>query len=120
MQATQQMNIRIPSDLKREGDEALRRLGFTPSQAIRGLYEFIAKTPHDEKEILRVIDPSTADDSHRQAELRKKLEQIDGFREFQQAHFARLGIGSERSDGAMPSTDELKSQHFAEKYGISL
>ena len=37
------MNIRIPSNLKREGDETLKRLGFTPSQAIRGLYEFIAK-----------------------------------------------------------------------------
>ena len=47
MQATQQMNIRIPSELKHEGDEALRRLGFTPSQAIRGLYEFIVKTPRD-------------------------------------------------------------------------
>ncbi len=120
MQATQQMNIRIPSDLKREGDEALKRLGFTPSQAIRGLYEFIVKTPRDDKEILCVIDPDTADDSRRQAELRKKLEQIDGFCEFQQAHFARLGISSERSDGATPSTDELKSQHFAEKYGIVL
>ena len=120
MQATQQMNIRIPSELKREGDEALKRLGFTPSQAIRGLYEFIAKTPRDEKEILRVIDPSTADDSRKQAERRKKLVQIDGFREFQQAHFARIGIGSERLDSATPSTDELKSQHFAEKYGIAL
>lgn len=120
MQATQQMNIRIPSELKREGDEALKRLGFTPSQAIRGLYEFIAKTPRDEKEILRVIDPSAADDSRKQAERRKKLEQIDGFREFQHAHFARLGIDSERLDSVTPSTDELKSQHFAEKYGIAL
>lgn len=120
MQATQQMNIRIPSELKREGDEALKRLGFTPSQAIRGLYEFIAKTPRDEKEILRVIDPNTADDSRKQAERRKKLEQIDDFREFQQAHFARLGIGSEGLDDATPSTDELKRQHFAEKYGIAL
>lgn len=120
MQATQQMNIRIPSELKHEGDEALRRLGFTPSQAIRGLYEFIVKTPRDEKEILRVIDPGNADDSRKQAERRKKLEQIDGFREFQQAHFARLGIGSERSDGMTSSTDELKRQHFAEKYGIAL
>lgn len=120
MQATQQMNIRIPSDLKREGDEALKHLGFTPSQAIRGLYEFIAKTPRDEKEILRVIDPSTADDSCKQTERRKKLEQIDGFREFQQAHFARLGIGSESPDGMTSSTDELKRQLFAEKYGIAL
>ncbi len=120
MQATQQMNIRIPSELKHEGDEALRRLGFTPSQAIRGLYEFIVKTPRDEKEILRVIDPSTANDSRKQAEHRKKLEQIDGFREFQHAHFARLGIGLERSGGVTSSTDELKRQHFAEKYGIAL
>lgn len=120
MQATQQMNIRIPSELKREGDEALKRLGFTPSQAIRGLYEFIAKTPRDEEEILRVIDPGTVDDPSKRAGIRKKLEQIDNFREFQQAHFARLGIDAEKTDDMTPSADELKRQHFAEKCGIVL
>lgn len=120
MQVTQQMNIRIPSDLKREGDKELKRLGLTPSQAIRGLYEFIVRTSHDEEEILRVIDPDTADESRRQAERRKKIDQIDDFHEFQQAHYMRLGVDLEKSRNAPLSTDELKRRHFAEKYDIAL
>ena len=37
-----QMNTRIDADLKQRGDEALKRAGFTPSQAIRALWEYAA------------------------------------------------------------------------------
>ena len=37
---TTQMNTRIDRTLKSQGDEVLARFGYTPSQAIRGLYRF--------------------------------------------------------------------------------
>ena len=43
-----QMNTRIDADLKRRGDEALKRAGFTPSQAIRALWEYAADKAYEE------------------------------------------------------------------------
>lgn len=40
-QKTVQMNTRIPEGLKVEGDEVLRELGYTPSQAVRAFYEYL-------------------------------------------------------------------------------
>ena len=34
-----QMNVRIDRELKREGDAALATIGYTPSQAVRALWE---------------------------------------------------------------------------------
>ena len=37
-----QMNTRIDRRLKESGDDVLRRIGRTPSQAVRAMWEFIA------------------------------------------------------------------------------
>ncbi len=51
-----QLNARIESDLKRSGDEALRNAGYTPSQAIRGLWDFAARHRHDPTAIRSVLE----------------------------------------------------------------
>lgn len=57
---TTQMNARIESDLKRSGDEALRNAGYTPSQAIRGLWDFAARHRHDPAAIRSVLEADGA------------------------------------------------------------
>ena len=47
MEAMQQMNVRIPAELKREGDRRLSEMGLTPSQAVRRLYEFVVRNPRE-------------------------------------------------------------------------
>lgn len=42
--AMTQMNIRIDDAVKREGDAVLARCGFTPSQAVRSLWEYAVRT----------------------------------------------------------------------------
>lgn len=51
-----QMNTRIERELKRKGDEALRNAGFTPSQAVRALWEFAARHRHDPGGIRALLD----------------------------------------------------------------
>ncbi len=49
-----QMNVRIEQDLKQQGDSVFARLGYTPTQAVRGLYRFATNSTPDE--IRSVID----------------------------------------------------------------
>lgn len=59
-----QMNTRIELGLKQSGDEALRNAGYTPSQAIRGLWDFAARHRHDPAAIRSILEPDfTASDS---------------------------------------------------------
>ena len=50
-----QMNTRIDRRLKQSGDEALRHAGFTPSQAVRHLWEFASRHRHDPAAIRSVL-----------------------------------------------------------------
>ena len=51
-----QMNTRIDADLKQRGDEALKRAGFTPSQAIRALWEYAANHTLEPQAIRRALE----------------------------------------------------------------
>lgn len=44
---TQQMNIRIDSTLKAEGDSVFASLGMSPSEAVRALYEAAVRYRYD-------------------------------------------------------------------------
>lgn len=50
-----QMNTRIGKDLKRRGDAALAKAGFTPSRAVRALWEFASKHEDDPEAIERYL-----------------------------------------------------------------
>lgn len=43
MGASTQLNTRIDSDLKREGDAVFRRAGLTPSEVVRGVWSYAAE-----------------------------------------------------------------------------
>ena len=46
-----QINARINRTLKERGDAALERAGYTPSQAIRNLWDFAARNAHNPRAI---------------------------------------------------------------------
>ena len=48
---TAQINARINRTLKERGDAALERAGYTPSQAIRNLWDFAARNAHNPRAI---------------------------------------------------------------------
>ena len=62
-----QMNVRIPRALKVAGDEALASVGFTPSGAVRALWEKVAERGEGLSEIVSLL--SGTSDAHAMASL---------------------------------------------------
>ena len=50
-----QMNFRIDAELKRRGDERFARLGITPSDAMRRLYECAARYDDESESLLQSL-----------------------------------------------------------------
>ena len=57
---TIQMNTRISRTLKENGDEALERAGYSPSQAVRKLWDFAARNLHNPQAIQSLLDATEA------------------------------------------------------------
>lgn len=57
MEATVQVNVRMNSRLKEEGDAALARIGLSPTQAIRALWERAAKRGEDLAQVEELLAP---------------------------------------------------------------
>ena len=62
-----QMNIRIGKTLKERGDRVLSRAGYTPSQAVRALYEFAIKHEAEPETIAAMLADGQDDNSDRRA-----------------------------------------------------
>lgn len=52
------MNTRIERDLKREGDRVLKAAGYSPSEAVRGLYRFVCVHAKEPEALKPVLDQS--------------------------------------------------------------
>ena len=55
-----QMNVRIDAELKREGDYALAQAGFTPTEAVRALYQIVAAEASDPAKVRELLRTSEA------------------------------------------------------------
>ena len=67
---TTQMNTRIGVRLKERGDKALARAGYTPSRAVRALYEFAVRHEHDPETIAALLSEEH-EETEEQAELKR-------------------------------------------------
>ena len=63
MSLTAQMNIRIPQEQKAAGDEALLRIGLTPTEAVRALWELASHQGKDLERIRDLLVPTKQDAS---------------------------------------------------------
>lgn len=116
MEAVQQMNVRIPADLKRQGDEELKRLGFTSSAAIRAFYEFVVRNAYDADRVKEVIQlPS--DEAAEESECSKRMQRLRDFEQWQKEMFDRIGLSPSQLSVAVPSYEELKEQAYEERLG---
>lgn len=59
--AASQMNIRMESSLKGAGNAALEQLGFTPSQVVRAVWEYVAVQGSLPSPIMRILQGQGAD-----------------------------------------------------------
>lgn len=54
--ATAQINARIDADVKALGDQALSSIGYSPTKAIRALWEFAGERIHDRKALRELFE----------------------------------------------------------------
>lgn len=107
-----QMNTRIDAALKEAGDAVLARLGYSPSAAVRGLWQFVVDHQDDAASVREVISPSAA--TALSDEAARKASAITSLRSLY-AHTAQeLGISG--NDGAdIPSWDDLREDWYDER-----
>lgn len=58
---TLQMNVRIPADIKRSGDDALAGIGLTPSVVVRALWEKASRRGKDLAEVASLLATQKAE-----------------------------------------------------------
>lgn len=72
-----QMNTRIDRRLKERGDAALARAGFTPSQAVRALWEFAAEHEYEPEAIEQALSPNQSQNVKRDETIAVKLQDLE-------------------------------------------
>lgn len=65
---TTQMNVRIGSSLKREGDAVLAEAGYTPSQAVRAVWELAVRLRNQPGRLREILEDAASDTPHEDAQ----------------------------------------------------
>ena len=107
-----QMNTRIDSDLKEAGDAVLARLGYTPSAAIRGFWQYAVDHQDDAASIRSIVDPDAA--STLSDEAARKMSATAGLRSLYARTAEVLGIADTRTE-EISSWDELRDAWYDER-----
>lgn len=107
-----QMNTRIDASLKEAGDAVLARMGYSPSAAVRGLWQFVVDHQDDAASVREVIEPVAA--TALSDEAARKASAIAGLRSLyvQTAH--ELGI-SGSGVANLPTWDDLREDRYDER-----
>ncbi|WP_273446349.1 hypothetical protein [Thermophilibacter provencensis] len=107
-----QMNTRIDASLKEAGDAVLARLGYSPSAAVRGLWQFVVDHQDDAASVRKVIEPGVA--SALSDESARKASAITSLRSLYAQTARELGIpGNDGTD--IPSWDDLREDWYDER-----
>ncbi len=107
-----QMNTRIDATLKEAGDAVLARLGYSPSAAVRGLWQFVVDHQDDAASVRKVIEPGAA--SALSDESARKASAITSLRSLYAQTARELGIPGD--DGAdIPFWDDLRENWYDER-----
>ena len=114
-----QMNIRIGKTLKERGDRVLSRAGYTPSQAVRALYEFAIQHEAEPEAVAAMLGDGQDDSSDWQAARQEaRLEALRDIDRLVDEQRALLGVSFASGSDNRPF-DELRevamTAHFEEK-----
>lgn len=108
------MNVRIGVQRKRDGDARLASLGFTPSRAVQGFYDFLSREGVRDADVRAVIEPAPRDGGR--DECLRKLEGLHAVQRQVTAFYAERGIARDPLPSA-PSDCSLYEEALVERYG---
>ena len=111
MASTGQFNARLDRSLKASGDEALSLIGYSPTQAVRALWEKAARRGKDLEEVAELLAPAK-----RQVPAGTAQDQVDdvvrqGW-EFMEEAYASLGIGLSKTRDYPPDDQMLEAARY--------
>lgn len=107
-----QMNTRIDAALKEAGDAVLSRLGYSPSAAVRGFWQFVVDHQDDANTVRGVIEPDAA--VALSDEAARKISVIAGLRSLYAQTTRELGVsGRDRVD--LTSWEDLREDWYEER-----
>ena len=109
-----QMNTRIDMALKEAGDAVLARLGYSPSAAVRGLWQFVVDHQDDAASVRKVIAPDAV--TALSDEAARKASAITSLRSLYAQTARELGIPGNDGVG-LPSWDDLREDWYHERLG---
>ena len=95
-QAVAQLNVRIPQQVKAEGDAALSALGVSTTEFMRALWEKLAAGGEGRDEVVASVLGGDVDVSARSA----RMAALSRARALYEDGMARLGINPDAMDGA--------------------
>ena len=79
-----QMNLRIDAQIKEQGDAALEQAGYSPTQAVRTIWEYAALHAHDPQAVRSLLQQAEAEGvserNARRAAVRSALRRCDDLR----------------------------------------
>lgn len=114
-----QMNVRIDAELKKQGDRALERIGLSPSEAARALWEFAARHVNEPGKLQHIIEELEGGNEELNPPENQNNAQ-DGWKIMDEAYRA-LGITPkllpEDVDERLAYYDELKEEAYWERLG---
>lgn len=111
MEAMQQMNVRIPPKLKQEGDSVLARLGFSPSEGIRRIYESLVRNQNDKEALNTIMGTSITSDEDTAERERRRAEFLE-FPKRVERELAALGIDLKKSRLATATKEDLREMYI--------
>lgn len=106
------MNARIGRRLKSAGDTVLKRLGISPSTAVRGLWEYVVDHQDDAAAIQEILVPASAAPSD---EAQRKFAMLKAIRAQYEQTVQELGLADASSSAATPSWDKLRDEFYDEQ-----
>lgn len=109
-----QMNTRIDHSLKERGDAAFKQAGYSPSQAVRKLWEFAAKHQHNPKAIQKALEFSEKEESGATRENASRASVIRENLDVCTRAYAAMGI-EPSSFTSEASYDELREYALLER-----
>ena len=104
-----QMNIRIEDEVKALGDQVLSEIGYTPTQAVRTLWEFAAANRGNPEALRRQLDEMAAMDLESEVRWERRRRAFSQADEPAQEFLATLGWDELPAYREVPY-DELRAQ----------
>lgn len=110
-----QMNTRIPADLKEQGDRALEIAGYTPSQAVRALWELAAQNTYEPSVVRQALGEQEAEAKPDEA-TQKRINAFEEGRRIMKDAYRKMGLDPDKTyEHSHLNYKELRDLYYEER-----